>query len=91
MTPGHRPTEPSNPRSLRQTLWVVGIVAVLVLLYWKASGGNDANEISTHRLIVAECWNNIARQAPTPLTPQEQRDACQRMERGFAQMYGSGF
>lgn len=68
---------------------VVLVVACLVVLYWKASGGNHNNEVESHRTILAECWNAIERKVPSPLSLTERQDRCRQMERGFRQMYGS--
>jgi len=84
--------QPYDPRSVPQALRVTLVLAVLVAFYWWASGGGTSNEIDNHRLVVAECWNALERKtaAAPGASLEDQARTCQRMERGFAQMYGTG-
>jgi len=77
-------------RSILQTVVVLMVLVALATLYWKASGGKDSNDINSHRIIIAECWKTVGRDAPSPEVVKERQAQCERMERGFARMYGSG-
>ena len=77
-------------RSPLQVLRVLLVAAASAGIFWAASGARNGNEIDNHRLIVAQCWNALERKSAEGRSLADETQACQRMERGFAQMYGRG-
>ncbi|QHI97086.1 hypothetical protein GT347_03255 [Xylophilus rhododendri] len=81
--------DPKPSRSPNFVVWMV--VGVLAVVLWQTSASREVDSIETHRRVVENCWDAVESKLPTQRSRTEQIQTCERMERGFKQMYGSGF